>query len=75
MNFLPREISVDAMFISNEKRLGLLEESKFQEDNMLITSNLNYDGNTSLIFNYSQLLGEGDELDNSGAMLIRLLKK
>ena len=75
VNFLPREISVDAMFISNEKRLGLLEESKFQEDNMLITSNLNYDGNTSLIFNYSQLLGEGDELDNSGAMLIRLLKK
>lgn len=70
-NFITTEFATDALFISNEKRLGSFCE---QLPNCVIaTSNLKVD--KALVFNYSSLLGEGDAADNAGAMLVRILKK
>ena len=72
-NFVPLELSIDAVFLSNEKRLHTLH---FRDtDQIIVTSNLKDEVNAEVIFDYSSLLGEGDESDNSGAMLIRILKK
>lgn len=71
-NFIPSNYKVDALFISNDKRLATLN---LNEANMILaTSNLHDEVNASLMFNYSSLLGEGDASDNAGAMLIRILK-
>ena len=71
-NFIPSNYHVDALFISNEKRLGTLD---LTDVNMILaTSNLHDEIDASLMFNYSSLLGEGDASDNAGAILIRILK-
>lgn len=71
-NFIPSNYKLDALFISNDKRLATLN---LNETNMILaTSNLHDEVNASLMFNYSSLLGEGDASDNAGAMLIRILK-
>ena len=72
-NFVPSDYRIDALFISNEKRLNSFNE--LQVEKVLATSNLKDDFNADLFFNYSSLLGEGDASDNAGAMLIRILKK
>ncbi|MDO4326876.1 MAG: aldolase catalytic domain-containing protein [bacterium] len=76
VNSVTSLFSTDAFFISNEKRLGSLRMDSASQGCVLATSNLSnlLDDNT-LIFDYTSLLGEGDESDNSGAMLIRILKK
>ncbi|MCI8387058.1 MAG: hypothetical protein HFE63_01150 [Clostridiales bacterium] len=70
-NFITDKYKVDALFISNEKRLSSLAEQI--KGCVLSTSNLNI--SDSLVFNYASLLGEGEASDNAGAILIRLLKK
>lgn len=65
-NFVPANYNIDALFISNEKRLESLNLSVPKQ--VLATSNLKeYLGN-ALFFDYSSLLGEGDGSDNAGAM-------
>lgn len=71
INFSTDNYDADAIFISNEKRLSSMEDQL--KGTILSTSNLSIQ--EALVFNYSSLLGEGDASDNSGAMLIRLLKK
>ena len=72
-NFIPESIQIDAVFISNEKRLDTLNLNN--DRIVLATSNLSRKLKSTLMFNYSSLLGEGDASDNAGAMLVRLLKK
>lgn len=72
-NFMPDIYNVDALFISNEKRLGTLDLALVGR--VIATSNLKDSIKNALFFNYSSLLGEGDASDNAGAMLIRILKK
>ena len=72
-NFIPESIQIDAFFISNEKRLDTLNLNN--DRIVLATSNLSRKLKSTLMFNYSSLLGEGDASDNAGAMLVRLLKK
>lgn len=74
INFIPKEIEVNNLFISNEKRLNVLESESAVS--VLATSNLKekVDGDV-IYFNYASLLGEGDASDNAGAMLVRILKK
>jgi 4-hydroxy 2-oxovalerate aldolase len=72
-NFIPTNYSTDAVFVSNEKRLGIMNLSSVKK--ILSTSNLMNEISSAMFFNYSSLLGEGDSSDNAGAMLIRILKK
>lgn len=71
-NFIPDTYNIDALFISNDKRLRLLDLSL--PDCILATSNLKDDIQSAFFFDYASLLGEGDASDNAGAMLIRILK-
>ena len=72
-NFIPENYIINAVFISNEKRLDTLDFETV--DKVIATSNLREGIQSALFFNYSSLLGEGDASDNAGAMLIRILKK
>lgn len=71
-NFIPTNFEIDIVFISNAKRLANIGSLK-NIGLVISTSNLNVPN--SLVFNYSSLLGEGNALDNAGAMLIKLLKR
>nr|WP_288723701.1 aldolase catalytic domain-containing protein [uncultured Sellimonas sp.] len=71
-NFIISNYKIDALFISNDKRLGTLDLNSIGQ--VLAVSNLKDDIRNGLIFNYASLLGEGDASDNAGAMLIRVLK-
>lgn len=77
VNFVPKEYKIDALFISNAKRVETVEWDNGGLKNVLATSNLigELEITHSRFFNYSALLGEGEASDNAGAMLIRLLKK
>lgn len=72
-NFIPNNFDVDALFISNQKRLDSIVANG--DVRIIATSNLKDELPNALMFNYSSLLGEGDASDNAGAMLIRILKK
>lgn len=77
VNFYTSLFKIDAVFISNEKRMVQMEKSALNNVNvLLLTSNLKHSfGNAPLVFNYASYLGEGDGSDNAGAMIIRILKK
>lgn len=72
-NFLSELFPVDALFVSNDKRLATIELDAVKY--IMITSNLREDIKDALVFNYSSLLGEGEASDNAGAMLVRILKR
>ncbi len=75
-NFFTDDYKIDALFVSNAKRLESINDNVFRCNCLLATSNLREKAEkNTLIFNYSQLLGEGDGSDNAGAMLIRILKR
>lgn len=71
-NFISKMFQEDALFISNDKRIHTVDLELVSTK--LMTSNLNLDINNAMIFNYTYLLGEGNDSDNAGAMLIRILK-
>ena len=76
VNFVLQDMTSNASFISNEKRLASVCTNIDEKRLNLITSNLQDEFKTkALVFDYSSLLGEGDCADNAGAMLIRILKK
>lgn len=72
-NFLSELFPVDALFVSNDKRLESIELDTVKC--VMITSNLREDVKDALVFNYAAFLGEGEASDNAGAMLVRILKK
>lgn len=73
VNYLPDNYSVNAVFVSNEKRLDSIEINNCKT--IIATSNLKTKIDEAIFFDYSSLLGEGNALDNAGAMLIKILKK
>lgn len=75
INFIPDNYPINWFYISNQKRISMLDDEK-KDISIIATSNLKEKlaGNIYWL-NYSDYLGEGSELDNSGAMLIRLLRK
>ena len=76
INYIDKKFNSDAMFISNEKRLSLLDNTQEKLPEIFFTSNLkNKIKRDALMFNYTSYLGEGDENDNAGAMLIKILRK
>ncbi len=72
VNFIPDDIAVDYIFVSNEKRTHSL--SRNSGIGIIATSNLRKPIEDAVFFNYSDLLGEGEHSDNAGAMLIRILR-
>lgn len=76
INYIDKKFNSDAMFISNEKRLSLLDNAQENLPEVFFTSNLkNKIKRDALMFNYTSFLGEGDENDNAGAMIIKILRK
>ncbi len=73
VNFIPEGLTVDALFISNQKRLNAIRPMIGMLPCVIASSNLKNELPESVNFiNYTDYLEEGD---NAGAMLIRLMRK
>ncbi len=73
VNFVPDVLPIDALFVSNQKRITALRPRLGEVPCVIATSNLLRELPDSVHFiNYTDYLEDGD---NAGAMLIRLLKK
>ena len=73
VNYVPSEISIDALFISNQKRISAIRPIIDSLSCVIASSNLLHVLPENVHFiNYVDYLGEGD---NAGAMLIRLMRK
>lgn len=76
INFLPDELKLDMLFISNRKRIDVLYHHILNAPNVVATSNLiDVLPKTVNFVNYASYLGEGRAADNAGAILIRILKE
>lgn len=80
VNFIPKDLKLDYLFISNHKRiknLGEISEIKNNIKNIIITSNLTEKKlDNCMVINYSDYLNEDPIIsDNGGLMLINLLCK
>lgn len=77
INFLPEEIPVDLVFISNMKRFQNTKDfSAGRSIHVVVTSNIKSAGDGYWIVNYSSYLSEENSIaDNAGIMCINLLKK
>lgn len=74
VNFIPKNIEVDYLFISNRKRFDMLNH--FPSNQTIITSNIIDRSPDCLSVNYNKLLNQSPVIsDNSGLMLLSLLKK
>ena len=73
VNFVPEGLKIDALFISNQKRLSSIRPVVDNVPLVIASSNLlNKLSDRVKFVNYTDYLGDGD---NAGAMLIRLMKK
>ena len=71
LNFIPREISPDLVFVSNRKRFKQMEQGVIP---MAVTSNINVSGTSSVyVIDYDSLLQENS--DSSGIMALRFLMR
>lgn len=80
INFVPQNIEVDAVFMSNAKRYVTLSTQLLQNETSIIsmaTSNVTKaSGNFDYVFNYSDLLDEEALIvDNPMIMMLKLLKQ
>ena len=77
VNHSPTLFKVDMIFISSNKRFDTVIEYVNNDINVVCTSNVQINGeyNNLQKINYSSYIGEGNALDNAGAMAIRFLKK
>ena len=73
VNFIPEGLPVNALFISNQKRVTAIRSSVETLPSVIASSNLLKELPDSVHFiNYTDYLEEGD---NAGAMVIRLMRK
>lgn len=76
INFVCTQYHADMLFISNRKRLDLMQSFPAKPEYVVATSNLVGIVPDSVHFiNYSSFIGEGRAADNAGAMLVRILKE
>lgn len=80
VNFIPKDISIDAVFISNIRRfdnLNILKLAYEKDIEVIVTSNINVEGNKRVsIINYAEYLNEEQIIvDNAGLMCINFFKK
>jgi len=75
INFLPKDIKTDLVFISNHKRYDKYIKN-INKETIIVTSNIKEADSNLLVINYSDLINTSDYVsDNAGLMLIRLLIK
>ncbi len=73
VNFVPSGLPIDALFVSNQKRLNSIRPILESLPCVIASSNLLHELPESVHFiNYTDYMGDGD---NAGAMLIRLMRK
>lgn len=73
INFLPKDIETDLIFISNNKRYNKYIQD-IDKQKIIVTSNIKEADKNLLIVNYSELLNTSYYVsDNAGLMLIKLL--
>lgn len=77
VNFIPKDIDVDLVFISNMKRFHNVKDLPTNKGiKAVVTSNIENPGNGFWIVNYASYLNEENcIIDNAGIMCINLLKK
>lgn len=79
INFIPRKVKVNSVFISNYKRFENIEYFDYNMDKLsiILTSNIMTENKANYsIVNYSDLLVDESIIsDNAGLMLINLLKR
>ncbi len=80
VNFMPKKIPVDMVFVSNKKRFDELNQKIFSSDGVtkiVITSNVNAKTDERIsVINYAEYLNEEQTiLDNAGLMCINFIRK
>jgi 4-hydroxy 2-oxovalerate aldolase len=80
VNFIPTDISINMMFVSNMKRFDNLQEltnNALDQIKIVLTSNITTDKNPNfIIINYAGYLNEDSIIaDNAGLICINLMKK
>lgn len=77
VNFVPKDIEVNLVFISNMKRFVNVKDILGNNDaKAVVTSNIKNVGDGFWVVNYSSYLNEENSIiDNAGIMCINLLKK
>ena len=74
INSLYPDFLSDYVFVSNLKRLHMLDMDTLPVP-MILTSNLPSVAHSCVYVDYASLCGTGEEPDNSGMMLLRLMKR
>lgn len=75
INFVPKDIPVDYVFVGNSKRFQMLK-NRLEPEKMILTSNIQDAPEGALVVNYSDLTNpSADAADSSGMMLLKLLIK
>ena len=73
INFIPNELPVDTLFLSNTKRFASMKE--LENRFVIATSNIPAEPSFHRV-NYASLINPGQsEMDNAGLMLLRLLHR
>lgn len=77
INFIPKDIPIDMMFISNMKRFKNVQSlSRYDNIKIVVTSNIVTSEKNISVINYSSYLNEEDCIsDNAGLMCINFFKK
>ncbi len=77
VNFVPRDIKVNLVFISNMKRFSNAKDLPINNGiRAVVTSNIENPGEGFWVVNYASYLNEENSIiDNAGIMCINLLKK
>lgn len=77
INFVPRDIPVSLVFISNMKRFRNAKDLSIGNGvNVVVTSNIKNSGSGFWVVNYSSYLNEESSIiDNAGIMCINLMKQ
>ena len=73
VNSTIRDYPCDYIFVSNLKRLFMLDTEKLSIP-AILTSNLPHIVKNAVYVDYAELCVEGDEADNAGMMLLRLVR-
>ena len=76
VSFVPNELHTDYTFLSNVKRYNTTFNPLNKPIKLIHTSNVEIEKENTLVVNYSSLVNEDDDImDNSAAMLLKLLTK
>lgn len=71
LNFLPEKFDTDMVFVTNLKRFSSLSDCSGKT--LVVTSNIDAQGYTTNILNYSSYINDSTEFDNTVLIILKLL--